>query len=71
MITRNDYELNCLIEGKENILTFFIPCNAEIKELEQVIYDEGGLDDGFQDLALWKVCQEFYMTENAVHPPSH
>lgn len=58
-----NYKLNCLIEGEEDTLTFFIPCDAEVKELKQVIHREGGLDVSQHrplDLALWKVYQELF-----------
>jgi hypothetical protein len=41
--------------------------------LKQVIYREGELEalqHRLLDLALWKVCQEFYMIINAVSLPA-
>jgi hypothetical protein len=42
MTTRNQYELNCLIEGED---TLIIPVPAaKVKELKQVIYREGEVE---------------------------
>jgi hypothetical protein len=62
MTTRNEYELNCLIEGQEDTIIVSVPSAAKVKELKQVIYREGELDAlqyRLPDLVLWKVCQEF------------
>lgn len=62
MTTRNQYELNCLIEGEEDTLIIPVPRAAKVKELKQVIYREGAfevLQYRLLDLALWGVCQEF------------
>jgi Crinkler effector protein N-terminal domain len=59
MTTRNRYELNCLIEGEEDTLIISVPRAAKVKELKQVIHQEGELQYRLLDLALWKVCREF------------
>jgi hypothetical protein len=62
MTTRDEYELNCLIEGEEDTIIVSVPSAAKVKELKQVIYREGELDASpyrLLDLILWKVGQEF------------
>lgn len=59
MTTRNEYEINCLIEGQEDTLTVSVSRSAKVKELKRLIYQEGELEGRLPDLALWKVCQEF------------
>ena len=59
MTTRNEYELNCLIEGEEATLVVSVSRFAKVKELKRVIHGEGELDAlqyRLLDLALWKVC---------------
>jgi hypothetical protein len=62
MTTRDEYELNCLIEGEKCTIIVSVPSAAKVKELKQVIYREGELDAlqyRLLDLVLWKVCQGF------------
>jgi hypothetical protein len=58
MTTRNEYELNCIVEGQKDTLTVSVSRAAKVKELKRVIYQEGELEGRLPDLALWKVCQE-------------
>jgi hypothetical protein len=62
-----NYKLNCLIEGEEDTIIFVISCEAMVKDLKQLIYQEGELEAlqcRLLDLALWKVCKEFHMIIN-------
>ena len=57
---RKKYNLNCLIEGKRDLLTYLIPCDADVMALKQLIYDDGRLEAlqyALLDVALWKVCK--------------
>jgi hypothetical protein len=64
MTTGNQYELNCLIEGEEDTLIISVSRATKVKELKQVIHQEGELDAlqyRLLDLALWKVCQRVFI----------
>jgi hypothetical protein len=51
---RNEYELNCSIEGEEDTLIVSVSRAEKVKELKQVIYREGELEaqQRLLDLAL-------------------